>query len=87
MATLHMVGRSLIGKVNVGTSQAALVVKNLPTNAGNERGAGSIPGEDSMKEGMATHSSIPVWKIPWTEKPGRVIREVLGVTKSRTRLT
>ena len=70
MATLHMVGRSLIGKVNVGSSQAALVVKNLPADAGNERGAGSIPGEDSLEEGMATHSSIPVWKIPWTEKPG-----------------
>ena len=64
MATLHMVGRSLIGKVNVGSSPAALVVKNLPANAGNERDAGSIPGEDSLKEGMATHSSIPVWKNP-----------------------
>ena len=64
MATLHMVGRSLIGKVNVGSSPAALVVKNLPANAGNERDAGSIPGEDSLKEGMATHSSILAWRIP-----------------------
>ena len=44
MATLHMVGRSLIGKVNVGSSQAALVVKNLPANAGNIRNMDSIPG-------------------------------------------
>ena len=31
----------------------------------------SIPetGESPMEKGMATHSSIPVWRIPWTEKP------------------
>ena len=26
--------------------------------------------EDSLEEGMATHSSILAWKIPWTEEPG-----------------
>ena len=26
--------------------------------------------EDSMEKGMATHSSILAWKIPWTEEPG-----------------
>jgi len=26
--------------------------------------------EDSLEEGMATHFSILVWRIPWTEKPG-----------------
>ena len=32
---------------------------------------GSIPGqEDPLEEGMATHSSIPAWRIPWTEEPG-----------------
>ena len=32
---------------------------------------GSIPGlEDSLEEGMATHSSILAWRIPWTEDPG-----------------
>ena len=72
MATLHMVGRSLISKVNVGSSQAALVVKNLPANAGDERDADSIPGEDPLEEGMATHSSILVWRIPWTEKSGQL---------------
>ena len=30
------------------------------------------PGwEDSVEEGMATHSSILAWRIPWTEEPGR----------------
>ena len=27
--------------------------------------------EDSLEEGMATHSSIPAWRIPPTEEPGR----------------
>ena len=31
------------------------------------------PGqEDALEEGMATHSSILAWKIPWTEEPGRL---------------
>ena len=48
-----------------------LEVKNLPASAGLVRDAGSIPGqEDPMEEGMATHSSIPAWRIPWTEEPG-----------------
>ena len=35
------------------------------------RDAGSIPDlEDPLEEGMATHSSILVWEIPWTEEPG-----------------
>ena len=28
--------------------------------------------EDPLEEGMATHSSIPAWRIPWTEEPGRL---------------
>ena len=26
--------------------------------------------EDTLEEGMATHSSILAWEIPWTEEPG-----------------
>ena len=49
----------------------ALVIKILPANAGDVRDVGSIPGsEDPLEEGMATHSSILVWRIPWTEEPG-----------------
>ena len=52
-------------------SQEALVVKKPPANAGDLRDAGSIPGrEDPLEEGMATHSSIFAWRIPWTEEPG-----------------
>ena len=30
----------------------------------------SLGWEDSLEEGMLTHSSILAWKIPWTEEPG-----------------
>ena len=30
----------------------------------------SLGWEDSLEEGMATHSSILAWEIPWTEEPG-----------------
>ena len=34
---------------------------------------GLIPGwEDLLEEGVATHSSILAWTIPWTEEPGRL---------------
>ena len=32
----------------------------------------SLVGEDSLEEGMATHSKIPAWRGPWTEEPGRL---------------
>ena len=31
----------------------------------------SVGWEDTMEEGMATHSSTLAWRIPWTEEPGR----------------
>ena len=44
----------------------ALVVKNLPANAGD---AGSIPGQENpLGEEMATHSSVLDWEIPQTEE-------------------
>ena len=30
----------------------------------------SLGPEDLLEEGMATHSSILAWRIPWTEEPG-----------------
>ena len=30
----------------------------------------SLSQEDPLEKGMATHSSILVWRIPWTEEPG-----------------
>ena len=47
---------------------AALVVKNLPANGRRHRRYSFEPwvGEDPLEEGMATHSSILAWRIPWT---------------------
>ena len=30
----------------------------------------SLVGKSPLEEGMATHSSILAWRIPWTEEPG-----------------
>ena len=43
------------------------MVKNLPTIQ--ETQIQSLGQEDPLEKGMATHSSILVWKISWTEKP------------------
>ena len=32
----------------------------------------SLGGEDPLEDGMATHSSILAWRIPWTEEPGKL---------------
>ena len=53
------------------TSQIALVVKNLPANAGDvETRVGSLGQEDPLEEGMAIYSSNPAYTIPWTDKAG-----------------
>ena len=52
-------------------SQVVLVVKNLPASAEDAGDAGLTPGSGrSLEKEMATHSSIPAWKIPWTEERG-----------------
>ena len=35
-----------------------------------ERQVQSLGGEDPLEEGMATHSGVLTWRIPWTEEPG-----------------
>ena len=55
------------------TDRASLVaqlVKNLPAMW--ETWIGSLGWEDSLEEGMATHSSILAWRIPWTDEPGNL---------------
>ena len=47
------------------------MVKSLPANAGDMRlQFDSLVRKSPLKEGMATHSSILAWRIPWTEEPG-----------------
>ena len=47
---------------------AQRVKKNLP--AMQETWVPSLDQEDPLEKGMATHSSILAWEIPWTEEPG-----------------
>ena len=48
-------------------------VKNLPVmQETQEMHVQSLGWEDSLKEEMATHSSILAWRISWTEEPGRL---------------
>ena len=49
-------------------SLGAQRVKNLP--AKQETWVQSIGWEDPLEKGMATHSSILAWRIPWTEALG-----------------
>ena len=46
----------------------AQMVKNLP--AMQETQVWSLGWEDPLEKGMATHSSILTWRIPWTEEAG-----------------
>ena len=46
----------------------AQTVKNLP--ATQETRVQSLNWENPLEKGMATHSSILAWRIPWTEEPG-----------------
>ena len=49
----------------------ALVVKNLPANAGEEETRVQSMGQEvPLEETMTTHSSILAWRIPLTEEPG-----------------
>ena len=49
-------------------SLVAQMIKNPP--AMQEIQGGYLGQEDPLEKGMATHSSIVAWKIPWTEEPG-----------------
>ena len=53
-------------------SQVVLVVKNcLTVQETQEMKVWSLGRKDPLEEGIATHSSILAWRIPWTEEPGR----------------
>ena len=60
-------------------SLVAQMVKNLPAMC--ETWVRSLDWEDPLEKGMATHSSILAWKIPWTEEPGRL--QSMGLQRVR----
>ena len=55
------------------------MVKNLPVMW--ETRVLSLGQEDPLEKGMATHSSVLAWRIPWTEEPGGL--EPLGSQRVR----
>ena len=62
-------------------SLVAQLVKNVPAMW--ETWVQSLGWEDPLEEGMATHSSILAWRIPWTEEPGGLLSMAL---QSQTQL-
>ena len=64
------------------TSLMAQQVKNPPARQEAEKTQVLILGwEDSLEEGVATHSSILAWRMPWTEEPGRL--QSMGSQRAR----
>ena len=55
------------------------VVKNL--SAVQETWVHSLTWEDPLEKGMATHSSILAWEVPWIEEPGRL--QSMGLQRLR----
>ena len=61
------------------------MVKNLPRMW--EIWVRFLGREDPMEKEMATHSSIPAWRIPWTGRPGRLQYMALEESDVSERLT
>ena len=62
--------------VEHGGFLVASMVRNLPVmRADQPANPGLIKAqEDPMEKGMATHSSILAWRIPWTKEPGGLLQ-------------
>ena len=68
---MHCLGSSSSSREIGEVSQVALVVNNLPANAGAVRDAGLIPGLGRSPGGeLGFLSSMVAWRIPWTKEPG-----------------
>ena len=67
-------------KSTAWASLVAQMVKNL--HKMRETWVRSLCQEDPLEKGMANHSSILAWRIPWTEEPGRL--QSMGPQRVRT---
>ena len=70
-----------MSRITIWASPVAQTVKNPP--AMREIWVRPLGEEDLLEKGMATHSSILAWRIPWTEEPGGL--QSIGSQKSQTR--
>ena len=55
------------------------MVQNLPVMQ--ETQVQALGWEDPLEKGMATHSGILTWRLPWTEEPGRL--QSMGLQRVR----
>ena len=69
-AVFHRWTHLALSLVQQGASLVAQTVKNLP--AVQETWFPSLGQDNTFEKGMATQSSILVWRISWTEEPGRL---------------
>ena len=65
---MELIERVALTYIHYQAFLVAQLVKNPPAMQGTW--VQSLGWEDPLKEGVATHSSILAWKIPWTEEPG-----------------
>ena len=61
------------------SSLVAQIIKNLP--AMQETRVQSLGWEDLLEKGIATHSTILAWRIPWTEESGGL--QSMGLQRDR----
>ena len=70
LAAIHGVTKSRT-RLSDRTELNGSAVKNLPAmQEPQETQVLSLGREDPLEESMATYSSIPAWRTPWTEEPG-----------------
>ena len=67
---MHLLKLYLLKVAIPRDSLVAQIVKNLP--AMQETWVQSLGWENPLEKGMATHSSILAWRIPWTKEPSRL---------------
>ena len=59
--------------MSVASKRASLVAQMVKSLlAMQETRVRSLDREDPLEKGMASHSSILAWRIPWTEEPGKL---------------
>ena len=80
--SLQIPSSSTIAPVTEGKVLAPMV-KKLP--AMQETQVQSLGQEHPLEKGIANHSSVLAWRIPWTEEPGGL--ESMGSTKCQTQLS
>ena len=71
----HVLIRKMTGAQRQWFIKGCLARWGFPSGASGPASAGEVRDkgcEDPLEEGMATHSTILAWRIPWTEEPGRL---------------